>query len=52
MGLRIGTNVGAPIVPNDSADQYPAVDQGDVKGGYQVAATVAAMDAIPAWMRT
>ena len=46
-----GTLIGAPIRPNDSADQYPAALQSEIKGGHHSRPTVADRDNIGAWLR-
>ncbi|RFZ84762.1 hypothetical protein DYU05_03920 [Mucilaginibacter terrenus] len=51
MSKNTGTLVAAPIRPNDSADQYPAAYQSEIKGGHHTRATIADRDAIGAWLR-
>lgn len=46
-----GTNVIAPIVPLDTADEYPSHLAAYGKGGYRSVATAADRDAIPALRR-
>ena len=43
-----GTNVSAPIAPNDTADTYPTHHARYGKGGWRTVATIAERDAIPA----
>jgi hypothetical protein len=51
MALNTGTLVGATIRPNDSADQYPAAYQSEVKGGHHTRETITDRDNIGYWLR-
>ena len=47
MSLIPGTNVGAPVVPYDTADSYPSHEALYGLGGLRTVATTTARNAIP-----